>query len=154
MMNKLKQLVINFVKIILILLPILVFSVYFCITFRGPIYILNVNQTNINAISEALSKDNIKVDNLNDVNKIEVRGRGLWNYDDLNFLHDNNGEITYLYDTILYNNEHYYIRDYLEDNCFDIDLIFNISILISLSTIFISLYKNKKEKYTNINCIF
>lgn len=145
-MNKLKQLVINFVKIILILLPIIIFVVYFCVTFRGPIYILNVNQTNINAISEALSKDNIKVDNLNDVNKIEVRGRGLWNHDDLNFLHDNNGEITYLYDTILYHNEHYYIRDYLEENCFDIDLIFNISILISLSTIFISLYTNKKEK--------
>ncbi len=145
-MNKLKKLVINFIKIILIFLPVIVFIVYAYITFWGPIYILDVDQTNITAISDALSKDNIEIDNLNDVNKIEVRGAGLWDYKELNFLQDNNGKITYLYDTNLYNNEHYYIMDYLEENCFDIDFIFYISIIVSLSTIFISLYTNKKRK--------
>lgn len=150
-MNKVKKIVINFIKIILISLPVIIFIVYAYITFWGPIYILNIDQTNITAISEALSKDNIEIDNLNDVNKIELRGAGLWDYDNLYFLHDNNGEITYLDDANLYHNEHYYIKDYLEENCFDIDFIFYISIIISLSTIFISLYTNKIQKKTNIN---
>ena len=144
-MKKLKKLVINFTKIILIFLPVIIFIVYAYITFWGPIYILNVDQTNITAILEALSKDNIVIDNLNDVNKIELRGAGLWEYKELNFLHDNNGKTIYLYDTNLYN-KHYYIRDYLEENCFDIDIIFYISILVSLSTILISLFTNKKKK--------
>lgn len=148
-MNKFKNVVINFIKIILVSLPIIVFTIYGCITFWGSIYILNVNQTNITTISEVLSKDNIKIDNFNDVNKIEVCGQGLWDYKALNFLKDNNGKITYVYSTNLYDNEHYYIMDYLEENCFDIDIIFNISIFISLSTIFISIYINIKKKYIN-----
>lgn len=141
-MNKLKKLVINFIKIILISSPIIFLIVYFCITFTGPIHVLNVDQTNIAAISEALSKDNIKVDNLNDVNKIEVCGARLWDYDDLYFYYDNNKR----HSTELYHNEHYYIEDYLEENCFDVDPIFFTSIFISLSTIFFSIYTNKKNE--------
>lgn len=145
-MNRFKNVVINFIKIILVFLPIIVFVIDFCMSFKGTIYILNIDQTNITAISEALIKDNIKVDDLNNANRIEVCGAGLNDFSYLYLYNVNNGESTCLLSEFLFQNEHYYIKDYLEENCFVRDIIYNISIFISLSIIFSYIYTNKKKK--------
>ena len=80
-----KKIFLNGIIVFLISLPIIVFLVYFFRTFWGAEYILNVDQTNITAISEVLAEDNINVDNLNDVNKIEICGAGLNDYVNIKF---------------------------------------------------------------------
>lgn len=60
----LKKIFLNFVKIILIILPIIVLCINFINTFWGTIYKLNINSDNINIIEELLYKDNIEIENL------------------------------------------------------------------------------------------
>ena len=81
----LKKIFLNFVKIILIILPIIVLCINFINTFWGTIYKLNINSDNINIIEELLYKDNIEIENLDNVIEIELCGQGLWDYDSLNF---------------------------------------------------------------------
>ena len=54
----------NFIKIILIISPIIICGIDFCVTFLGVNYELNVDKTNIAIIEENLQKDNIKIENL------------------------------------------------------------------------------------------
>ena len=68
-----KKIFFNFIKVVLIILPIIVFCTDFINSFWGPIYKLNVNSSNITAIEETLQKDNIEIENLNNVIKIEVK---------------------------------------------------------------------------------
>ena len=72
-----KRVIIIFMRILLICLPIIVFLYYFCVTFWGVEVELNVNTTNIVSIKEVLSKDNIKIDDINNISKITISGAGL-----------------------------------------------------------------------------
>ena len=65
-----KKIFFNFIKILLIISPIIVFCISFINTFWGPIYKLDVNFDNITAIEESLHKDNIEIENLNNVIRI------------------------------------------------------------------------------------
>ena len=56
-----KKIFFNFIKVVLIILPIIVFCTDFIKSFWGPIYKLNVNSSNITAIEETLQKDNIEI---------------------------------------------------------------------------------------------
>lgn len=62
-----KKIFLNFIKVVLIILPIIVFCTDFIKSFWGQIYKLNVNSSNITAIEETLQKDNIEIENLNNV---------------------------------------------------------------------------------------
>lgn len=141
-----KKIFFNFIKVILITLPIIVFCTDFIKTFWGPIYKININSSNITAIEETLQKDNIEIENIDNVIKIELCGQGLWDYESLDFYYsDGKVKSVYLYTT----EQHYYIEEYLYKNTFNYDYIFIISIFISLSTIGVTIYvgirrKNKK----------
>ena len=139
-----KKMVKNLIKIILIILPIIVFCIDFCATFWGVEYELNVNQTNIMLIEESLQKDNIKIDNLNNVIKIEIRGAGLNDYSVLMFYYNDNS----IKSIDLYlNKQSYYIEQYLsKHHKFNYNYMFYISGGISLLTIGFSLYTYKKNK--------
>ena len=92
-----------------------------------------------------LEKDNIKVENIDKVNKIELCGEGLWDYRSLKFIKKSNTETTYIYETYLYDNEEYHIVEYLKNNSLNIDWIFFGSIIVSCATIIISIiYINNK----------
>ncbi len=132
-----KKIFFNFIKVVLIILPIIVFCTDFIKSFRGPIYKLNVNSSNITAIEETLQKDNIEIENLNNVIKIELCGQGLWDYESLDFYYsDGKSKSVNLYTT----EQHYYIEEYLYNNTFNYDYIFKISIFISLATIVFTIY--------------
>ena len=138
-----KKIFFNFIKILLIIPPIIVLSVSFIRTFWGPIYKIDVNSDNITAIEETLNKDNIEIECINNVTQIELCGQGLWNYESLNFYYNNDKIKTVnLYTT----EQHYYIYEYLCNNTFNDDYIFKISIFISLSTIAVTLYIGIKKK--------
>ena len=137
-----KKIFLNFIKVVLIILPIIVFYTDFIKTFWGPIYKLNVNSSNITAIEETLQKDNIEIENLNNVIKIELCGQGLWDYESLDFYYsDGKSKSVNLYTT----EQHYYIEEYLY-NTFNYDYIFKISIFISLSTIVFTIYVGIRKK--------
>lgn len=138
-----KKIFFNFIKILLIISPIIVFCISFINTFWGPIYKLDVNSDNITAIEKSLHKDNIEIENLNNVIRIELCGQGLWDYESLDFYYSD-GEIksVHLYTT----KQHYYIDEYLYKNTFNDDDIFKISIFISLSTICVTIYVERKKK--------
>ena len=117
-----KKIFFNFIKVVLIILPIIVFCTDFIKSFWGPIYKLNVNSSNITAIEETLQKDNIEIENLNNVIKIELCGQGLWDYESLDFYYsDGKSKSINLYTT----EQHYYIEEYLYNNTFNYDYIFN-----------------------------
>lgn len=138
-----KKIFLNFIKVVLIILPIIVFCTDFIKSFWGPIYKLNVNSSNITAIEETLQKDNIDIENLNNVIKIELCGQGLWDYYSLNFYYsDGKSKSVNLYNT----EQHYYIEEYLYNNTFNYDYIFKISIFISLSTIVFTIYVGIRKK--------
>ena len=107
-----KKIFLNFIKVVLIILPIIVFCTDFIKSFWGPIYKLNVNSSNITAIEETLQKDNIDIENLNNVIKIELCGQGLWDYYSLNFYYsDGKSKSVNLYTT----EQHYYIEEIASD---------------------------------------
>lgn len=138
-----KKIFLNFIKVVLIILPIIVFCTDFIKTFWGPIYKLNVNSSNITAIEETLQKDNIEIENLNNVIKIELCGQGLWDYESLDFYYsDGKSKSVNLYTT----EQHYYIEEYLYNNTFNYDYIFKISIFISLATIVFTIYVGIRKK--------
>ena len=129
-----KKIFFNFIKVVLIILPIIVFCTDFIKSFWGPIYKLNVNSSNITAIEETLQKDNIE---------IELCGQGLWNYESLDFYYsDGKSKSVNLYTT----EQHYYIEEYLYNNTFNYDYIFKISIFISLATIVFTIYVGIRKK--------
>lgn len=138
-----KKIFLNGIIVFLISLPIIVFSVYFFRTFWGAEYILNVDQTNITAISEVLAEDNINVDNLNDVNKIEICGAGLNDYVNIKFYYNNSNKISSEH---LYDNKKYYIKEYISENTFGYNEIFNISLCVSLLTIGVTIYTSRKKE--------
>lgn len=138
-----KKIFFNFIKVVLIILPIIVFCTDFIKTFLGPIYKLNVNSSNITAIEETLQKDNIEIENLNNVIKIELCGQGLWDYYSLNFYYsDGKSKSVNLYTT----EQHYYIEEYLYNNTFNYDYIFKISVFISLATIVFTIYVSIRKR--------
>lgn len=99
-------------------------------------YKLDVNSSNIMAIEEILHKDNIEIDNINNLIRIELCGQGLWDYESLNFYY-NDGKIKSIN---LYTSEKsYYIDEYLYSNTFNYDDMFKISIFISLTTIIVTI---------------
>ena len=112
----LKKIFLNFVKIILIILPIIVLCINFINTFWGTIYKLNINSDNINIIEELLYKDNIEIENLDNVIEIELCGQGLWDYDSLNFYYSD-GKIKSV--NLYVADQHYYIYEYLYKNTFN-----------------------------------
>ncbi len=141
-----KRVIVIFMKILLICLPIIVFIYYFFVTFWGVAVELNVNTTNIDSIKEVLLKDNIRVDDINNINKVTISGAGLNDFSYLTFYYNDSDKVQCIH---LYNNEYYNIEQYLYENTFNYNDIFNISIFISLLTIFLSLFtyfiaKNKK----------
>lgn len=138
-----KKIFFNFIKVVLIILPIIVFCTDFIKSFWGSIYKLNVNSSNIIAIEETLQKDNIEIENLNNVIKIELCGQGLWDYESLDFYYsDGKSKSINLYTT----EQHYYIEGYLYNNTFNYDYIFKISIFISLATIVFTIYVGIRKK--------
>jgi hypothetical protein len=138
-----KKVFLNFIKVILITLPIIVFCTDFIKTFWGPIYKININSSNITSIEETLQKDNIEIENIENVIKIELCGQGLWDYESLDFYYsDGKVKSVYLYTT----EQHYYIEEYLYKNTFNYDYIFIISIFISLSTICVTIYVSIRKK--------
>ena len=121
----------NFIKIILIISPVIVWSIDFCATFWGVNYELNVNQTNVAVIEENLQKDNIKVENLKDVSKIEISGAGLNDYSVLS-LHYNDNSIKSI--NLYLNKKSYYIEQYLsKHHKFNYNDMDGISVFISLT---------------------
>ena len=144
-MQILKKIFIFLLVTILILLPAIILIGYFFKTFWGPIYSIDISEANIEIIQEVLEKDNIKVENIDKVNKIELCGEGLWDYRSLKFIKKSNTETTYIYETYLYDNEEYHILEYLKNNSLNIDWIFLGSIIVSCATIIISIiYINHK----------
>ena len=141
-----KRVIIIFMRILLICLPIIVFLYYFCVTFWGVEVELNVNTTNIVSIKEVLSKDNIKIDDINNISKITISGAGLNDFSYLTFYYNDSNKEQSIH---LYNNKYYNIKQYLYENTFNYNDIFNISIFISLLTICFSLYSKKKKKMKN-----
>lgn len=138
-----KKNIINIIRIILIFLPIIVFLVYLCKTFNGVEYKLDVNSDNILDVEESLQKDNINIENLNDVTKIELCGQGLLDYDSLNFYYSG-GKIKSV--NLYITKQNYYIYEYLRSNTFGYNNIFNISVLVSLLTICVTIYTSRKKK--------
>ena len=141
-----KRVIVIFMRILLICLPIIVFLYYFCVTFWGVEVELNVNTTNIVSIKEVLSKDNIKIDGINNISKITISGAGLNDFSYLTFYYNESNKEQSIH---LYNNKYYNIRQYLYENTFNYNDVFNISIFISLLTICFSLYSNFKAKMKN-----
>ena len=137
----------NFIKIILIISPIIIFCIDFCATFWGVNYELNVDQTNIAVIEENLQKDDIKIENLKDVRKIEISGAGLNDYSVLSLHYDDNS----IKSTNLYLNEKsYYIDQYLsKHHKFNYNDMAKISIFISLTTIVFTIYAGRKKLVDN-----
>lgn len=132
----------NFIKIILIISPIIIFCIDFCATFWGVNYELNVDQTNIAVIEENLQKDDIKIENLRDVRKIEISGAGLNDYSVLSLHYDDNS----IKSTDLYLNESYNIEKYLsKHHKFNYNDMVKISIFISLTTIVFTIYAGRKK---------
>ena len=133
----------NFLKIILIISPIIICGIDFCVTFWGVNYELNVDKTNIAIIEENLQKDNIKIENLKDVRKIEISGAGLNDYSVLSLHYDDNS----IKSTNLYLNEKsYYIEQYLsKHHKFNYNDIVKISIFISLMIIVVTIYIGRKN---------
>lgn len=72
-----KKIFLNLIKVVLIISPVTVLCISFVKTFWGPIYKLDVNSSNITAIEEILHKDNIEIDNINNLTRIELCGQGL-----------------------------------------------------------------------------
>lgn len=133
----------NFIKIILIISPVIVWSIDFCATFWGVNYELNVNQTNVAVIEENLQKDNIKVENLKDVSKIEISGAGLNDYSVLS-LHYNDNSIKSI--NLYLNKKSYYIEQYLsKHHKFNYNDMVGISVFISLTTIVVTIYVGRKN---------
>lgn len=137
-----KKIFLNFLIIVLISSPILVLGVTLVNTFWGPIYKLEVNSSNIEAIEELLYKDNIEIENLNNVTRIELCGQGLWDYNSLDFYYSDSK----IKSVDLYHNQDYYIDEYLANNTFSYDVIFNISIYVSLLTIGVTIYTSRKKE--------
>ena len=136
----------NFIKIILIISPIIIFCIDFCATFWGVNYELNVDQTNIAVIEENLQKDDIKIEDLKDVRKIEIRGAGLNDYSVLSLHYDDNS----IKSTNLYLNESYNIEKYLsKHHKFNYNDMVKISIFISLTTIVFTIYAGRKKLVDN-----
>ena len=138
-----KKIFLNLIKVVLIISPVTVLCISFVKTFWGPIYKLDVNSSNITAIEEILHKDNIEIDNINNLTRIELCGQGLWDYESLDFYYsDGKVKSVYLYTT----EQDYYIEEYLYKNTFNYDYIFIISIFISLSTICVTIYVSIRKK--------
>ena len=136
----------NFIKIILIISPIIIFCIDFCATFWGVNYELNVDQTNIAVIEENLQKDDIKIENLRDVRKIEISGAGLNDYSVLSLHYDDNS----IKSTDLYLNESYNIEKYLsKHHKFNYNDMVEISIFISFTTIVFTIYAGRKKLVDN-----
>ena len=133
----------NFIKIILIISPIIIFGIDFCVTFWGVNYELNVDKTNIAVIEENLQKDNIKIEDLKDVRKIEISGAGLNDYSVLSLHYDDNSiKSTNLY----FNEKSYYIDQYLsKHHKFNYNDMVKISIFISLMIIVVTIYIERKN---------
>ena len=146
-----KKVIIIFMKIVLICSPIIALLYYFCVTFWGIEVELNVNQTNLVSIKEALLKDNIKIDDINNVNKIAISGAGLNDFSYLTFYYKESNQKQYIH---LYNNKYYNTEKYLYEKTFNYNDIFNISIFISLLTIIFSLYTKLKSKIKHKNSNF
>lgn len=72
-----KKIFLNLIKVVLIISPVIVLCISFVKTFWGSIYKLDVNSSNIMAIEEILHKDNIEIDNINNLIRIELCGQGL-----------------------------------------------------------------------------
>lgn len=134
---------IKVIIVMLIILPIIVFGVYFCKSFWGAKYKLNVNSSNITDIEETLYKDNIKIDDFNNVIRIELCGAGLNDYSTLKVYYNNykNKSIDLYFDK-----QPYYIEKYLAKHTFYYDDVFNISVFISVVTIIITIWKSRKKK--------
>ena len=89
------------------------------------------------------NKDNIEIDNINNLIRIELCGQGLWDYESLNFYY-NDGKIKSIN---LYTSEKsYYIDEYLYSNTFNYDDMFKLSIFISLTTIIVTICVKIKRK--------
>ena len=133
----------NFIKIILIISPVIIFGIDFCATFWGVNYELNVDQTNIAVIEENLQKDNIKIEDFKELRKIEISGAGLNDYSVLSLHYDDNS----IKSANLYLNEKsYYIEQYLsKHHKFNYNDMVKISILISLTTVVITIYIERKK---------
>ena len=138
-----KKIFLNLIKVVLIISPVIVLCISFVKTFWGSIYKLDVNSSNIMAIEEILHKDNIEIDNINNLIRIELFGQGLWDYESLNFYY-NDGKIKSIN---LYTSEKsYYIDEYLYSNTFNYDDMFKLSIFISLTTIIVTICVKIKRK--------
>ena len=137
----------NFIKIILIISPFIIFCIDFCATFWGVNYELNVDQTNIAVIEENLQKDNIKIEDFKELRKIEISGAGLNDYSVLSLHYDDNS----IKSANLYLNEKsYYIEQYLsKHHKFNYNDMVKISILISLTTVVITIYIERKKLVDN-----
>ena len=132
----------NFIKIILIISPIIIFCIDFCATFWGVNYELNVDQNNIAVIEENLQKDNIKIEKSKDIRKIKISGAGLNDYSVLSLHYDDNS----IKSTDLYLNESYNIEKYLsKHHKFNYNDMVKISIFISLTTIVFTIYAGRKK---------
>ena len=132
----------NFIKIILIISPIIIFCIDFCANFWGVNYELNVDQTNIAVIEENLQKDNIKIEKSKDIRKIEISGAGVNDYSVLSLHYDDNS----IKSTNLYLNESYNIEKYLsKHHKFNYNDMVKISIFISLTTIVFTIYAGRKK---------
>lgn len=137
----------DFIKIILIISPIIIFGIDFYATFWGVNYELNVDQNNIAVIEENLQKDNIKIEKSKDIRKIEISGAGLNDYSVLSLHYDDNS----IKSTNLYLNEKsYYIYQYLsKHHKFNYNDMVEISIFISLTTIVFTIYAGRKKLVDN-----
>ena len=92
-------------------------------------------------------KDDIKIEDLKDVRKIEIRGAGLNDYSVLSLHYDDNS----IKSTNLYLNEKsYYIDQYLsKHHKFNYNDMAKISIFISFTTIVFTIYAGRKKLVDN-----
>lgn len=137
-----KKTIINIIKILFIISPIIIFCIDFCATFWGVNYELDVNQTNIAVIEENLQRDNLEIENLKDISKIEISGAGLNDYSILSiYYNDNSIKSINLY----LNEKNYSIEQYLnKHHKFNWNDMTKISTFISLATIVVTIYSRRK----------
>ena len=103
---------------------------------------MNVNQTNIAVIEENLQRDNIEIENLKDISKIEISGAGLNDYSVLS-IHYNDDSIKSI--NLYLNEKTYSIEQYLnKHHKFNWNDMVEISTFISLATIVVTIYSRRK----------
>ena len=129
------------VTILIFILPVIIFILHFLFPFH---YLLYVNNKNNSEIITLLESDNIYIENLNKINRIEVWDIRLSRYSNVKIFY-NDGEI-FEYAIKNEGDHNYNIKDYIENKAFNIDKLLTILNYISFIPIIVVIISFIKHK--------